>query len=46
MAKDQNKLSKREKRKILITRIVCSVLALLMVGGVAYYALLFLLPAA
>lgn len=41
MAKEQNKLSKREKRKLLITRIVCSILALLMVVSVAYYAVIF-----
>ena len=42
--KMEKKLSKREKRKLLITRLVCAFLALLMVGGVAYSAVYFLLP--
>ena len=40
----EKKLSKREKRKLLITRIVCGALALLMVAGVAYYAVAFMIP--
>jgi len=44
MAKDQaKKLSKRERRKVLIVRLMCLFLTLLMVAGVAYYALVFLL---
>ena len=33
-----NKISKKEMRKVLITRIVCIALVALMVLGVAYYA--------
>lgn len=38
-----NKMSKRERRKKLIVRITCLVLAGLMVVGVAYTALAFVL---
>lgn len=45
MAQEKTKkLAKKEKRKILITRIICSALALLMIGSAAYSALVFLLP--
>ncbi len=40
----KNKLSKSEKKRLFITRLICGILALLMMGGVAYYTLIFLLP--
>ena len=40
--KDQaKKISKREKRKILMVRIMCLLLTLLMVGSVVYMAAIY-----
>ena len=41
--KDQTKkMSKREKRKVLIVRLMCLLLTLLMVGSVVYVAAIYL----
>ncbi len=42
MSNENKKLSKREKNKLLWTRIFCGILAFLMVGGMAYYSIMFL----
>lgn len=40
--KDQaKKMSKREKRKVLIVRLMCLLLSLLMVSGAVYTALIY-----
>jgi hypothetical protein len=42
MAKDNaKKLTKREKRKVLIVRLMCLFLTLLMVSGAVYTALIY-----
>ncbi len=45
MANENKKLSKRERTRVLLTRIFCGILAFLMVGGMAYYSIAFLFGA-
>ncbi len=45
MSNENKKISKREKKRIFWVRAVCSVLALLMIGGMAYYSIAFLFGA-
>lgn len=42
MANENKPLSKREKRKLFWTRMVCGILAFMMVAGIAYYSVFFL----
>lgn len=42
MANESKTLSKREKRKLFWTRMICGILAFMMVAGIAYYSVFFL----
>ena len=42
MANENKTLTKREKRKLFWTRVVCSILAIMMVAGIAYTSIFFL----
>lgn len=38
-------MSNKASKRLLITRIICAILALLMVGSIAYTALIFIMQA-